>query len=56
MERVRTARLLGVEKDTDNRFSGKRSWDQVSHMGFRSHMSNINAAIGRAQLKKLIIL
>jgi len=53
-EYVRDARLLGVKKDTENRFAGKRSWDfDVTHQGYRYHMSNLFAAIGRAQLKKL---
>ena len=51
---VRDARLLGIKKDTEKRFAGKRSWDfDVSHQGYRYHMSNLFAAIGRAQLKKL---
>ena len=50
---VRDARLLGVKKDTEKRFSGKRSWDfDVVHQGYRYHMSNLFAAIGRVQLKK----
>jgi len=50
-ERVRNARLLGVDKDSERRFSGSRSWDfDVQYQGFRAHMSNINAAIGRSQL------
>lgn len=52
--RLRDARLLGVEKDTEQRYAGKRSWDfDVKHVGFRYHMSNIMAAIGRAQLRRL---
>lgn len=53
-EYIRDARLLGIKKDTENRFAGKRSWDfDVTHQGYRYHMSNLFAAIGRAQLKKL---
>ena len=53
-EHIRDARLLGVKKDTENRFAGNRSWDfDVTHQGYRYHMSNLFAAIGRAQLKKL---
>ena len=44
---ARDARLLGVERDTEARFSAKRSWNfDVRHQGFRYHMSNLNAAIG----------
>ncbi|MFT4804081.1 MAG: dTDP-4-amino-4,6-dideoxygalactose transaminase [Psychroserpens sp.] len=53
-ERLRDGRLLGVEKDTEMRFAGKRSWDfDVNHQGFRFHMSNVNAAIGIQQLKRI---
>ena len=45
LQRVQDARLLGVEKDTQNRFSGQRSWEfDVSAQGWRYHMSNIMAA------------
>lgn len=48
------ARLLGVEGDTAKRFAGARSWDpDVVHQGWRYHLSNIMAAIGIVQLKRL---
>jgi dTDP-4-amino-4,6-dideoxygalactose transaminase len=51
MARVRDMRLLGVQKDSEKRFEGKRSWDfDVQHQGFRYHMSDLFAAIGRVQL------
>ena len=50
---VMDARLLGVEKDTAKRFAGQRSWEfDVTHQGYRYHMSNLFAAIGIEQLKK----
>jgi dTDP-4-amino-4,6-dideoxygalactose transaminase len=50
---VRDARLLGVENDTSARFSGQRSWDfDVTDQGWRYHMSDIMAAIGRVQLSR----
>jgi len=53
IEKVRDLRLLGVMKDTEKRYLGQRSWDfEVVGQGWRYHMSNINAAIGREQLKK----
>jgi dTDP-4-amino-4,6-dideoxygalactose transaminase/dTDP-4-dehydrorhamnose 3,5-epimerase-like enzyme len=53
-QRIRDARLLGVEKDTEKRYSGQRSWlFDVHQQGYRYHMSNLMAAIGRAQLAKL---
>jgi len=54
LQKVRDARLLGVEKDTEKRFSGGRSWYfEVTEQGWRYHMSNIMAAIGIEQLKRL---
>ena len=52
--RLRDARLVGVERDTEARYAARRSWTfDVRHQGFRYHMSNLMAAIGRTQLKKL---
>jgi len=52
-ENIKNARLLGVEKDSDNRYKNLRSWNfDVSNQGWRYHMSNIMAAIGIEQLKK----
>ena len=54
IQKLQDARLLGVEKDTDKRFSGQRSWDfDVKEQGFRYHMSNIMAAIGIVQIDRL---
>jgi len=54
IQRVKDTRLLGVEKDTERRYEGQRSWDfDVKYQGYRYHMSNIFAAIGIAQLKKI---
>ena len=54
LERVRDARLLGVEKDTEKRYSSERSWEfEVNAQGWRYHMSEIMAAIGRVQLTRL---
>lgn len=53
LERVRDARLLGVEKDTNHRYAGERSWDfEVTQQGWRYHMSNIMAVIGIKQLER----
>lgn len=54
LELVKDSRLLGVIKDSEKRYSGNRSWDfDVLNQGYRYHMSNLFAAIGRVQLKKL---
>lgn len=53
LELVKDARLLGVEKDTEKRYQGQRSWKfEVSKQGWRYHMSDIMAAIGVEQLKR----
>ena len=53
VQNMRDARLLGVINDTESRYAGKRSWDfDVCNQGWRYHMSNINAAIGRVQLAR----
>ncbi len=53
LQRIRDARLLGVERDTEKRFQGQRSWEfEVTAQGWRYHMSNIMAAIGIQQLKR----
>ena len=42
------------EGDTEKRYAGERSWDfDVREQGWRFHMSNLMAAIGRVQLQKL---
>ena len=52
IELLRTKRGLGVEKDFSNRFSNKRTWiPQVKNLGWRAHMSNINASIGLSQME-----
>lgn len=53
LQRVRDARLLGVEKDTEKRYTSQRSWEfDVTVQGWRYHMSNIMAAIGLEQLRR----
>lgn len=53
MARIKDARLLGVEKDSEKRYRGERSWDfEVNAQGWRYHMSDIMASIGRVQLRR----
>ncbi|EMY69729.1 DegT/DnrJ/EryC1/StrS family aminotransferase [Leptospira vanthielii] len=53
LNRISDLRLLGVENDTNKRYSGERSWEfDVTEQGWRYHMSNIMAAIGIEQLKR----
>ena len=52
IQSVSDARLLGVVRDTEARYKGLRSWEfDVTAQGWRYHMSNIMAAIGKVQLK-----
>lgn len=44
-------RLVGVTKDTAERYENRRTWDyDVVRQGFRYHLGSIPAAIGRSQL------
>lgn len=53
LQRTRDARLLGVEGDTERRYAGQRSWSfDVTTQGWRYHMSDLMAAIGRVQLRR----
>jgi dTDP-4-amino-4,6-dideoxygalactose transaminase len=50
---IKDARLLGIHRDTEKRYSGERSWEfDVRHQGYRYHMSNLFAAIGLVQLNR----
>ncbi len=50
---VADARLLGVCKDSEKRYRNERSWEfDVTEQGWRYHMSDIMAAIGRVQLRR----
>ena len=53
-EKLQHLRLLGVNKDTTERYKNKRSWDyDVVSQGFRYHLTNIMASVGIAQIKKV---
>lgn len=53
LQRTKDARLLGVDGDTERRYAGKRSWNfDVTAQGWRYHMSDLMAAIGRVQLRR----
>jgi dTDP-4-amino-4,6-dideoxygalactose transaminase len=50
---VKDSRLLGVEQDSERRYRGERSWElNVTTQGWRYHMSDLMAAIGRIQLRR----
>ena len=47
-------RLLGVDKDTTERYKNKRSWDyDVVSEGYRYHLTNIMASVGISQIKQI---
>ena len=53
-QRISDARLLAVEGDAAKRYAGERTWEpDVRRQGWRYHLSNIMAAIGRVQLSRL---
>ncbi|HVJ42757.1 MAG TPA: DegT/DnrJ/EryC1/StrS family aminotransferase [Dongiaceae bacterium] len=53
LERLRHLRLLGVDKDTTERYKNKRAWDyDVVSEGYRYHLTNIMASVGVSQIKR----
>jgi dTDP-4-amino-4,6-dideoxygalactose transaminase len=53
LEKIKDLRLLGVSNDSEKRYNQSRSWDfDVTDQGWRYHMSDIMAALGRCQLKR----
>jgi len=53
LEKIKDLRLLGVNKDSEKRYNQTRSWEfDVTDQGWRYHMSDIMAALGRSQFKR----
>jgi perosamine synthetase len=53
-EKMRILRLHGISKDAWKRYSKEGSWEyDVLENGYKYNMTDINAALGLAQLKKL---
>ena len=47
-------RILGVDKDTSERYKNRRAWDyDVVDEGYRYHLNNIMASIGVSQIKRV---
>jgi dTDP-4-amino-4,6-dideoxygalactose transaminase len=47
-------RLLGVDKDTTERYKNRRAWEyDVVSPGFRYHLTNILASVGVSQIKRV---
>ena len=54
IQNARDARMLGVIGDSSKRATRERSWDfDVKEQGWRYHMSDLFAAIGKVQLGKI---
>ena len=54
LQRLHHLRLLGVDKDTTERYRNQRAWDyDVVDQGFRYHLTNIMASIGVSQIKRM---
>ena len=54
IHKARDTRMLGVIGDSSKRASRERSWDfEVTEQGWRYHMSDLFAAIGKVQLRKV---
>ncbi|MDE2589733.1 MAG: DegT/DnrJ/EryC1/StrS aminotransferase family protein, partial [Patescibacteria group bacterium] len=54
LHRLHHLRLLGVDKDTTERYKNKRAWDyDVVDEGYRYHLTNIMASVGISQIKRI---
>lgn len=54
LERLHHLRLLGVDKDTTERYKNRRAWDyDVVSAGYRYHLTNIMASVGVSQIKRI---
>jgi dTDP-4-amino-4,6-dideoxygalactose transaminase len=53
LRRLQRMRLLGVDKDTTERYKNRRAWEyDVLSEGYRYHLTNIMASIGVSQIKR----
>ncbi len=54
LQRLQHMRLLGVDRDTTERYKNKRAWEyDVVSEGFRYHLTNIMASVGISQIKRV---
>jgi len=54
LHRLQRMRLLGVDKDTSERYKNRRAWEyDVVSEGYRYHLTNIMASIGISQIKRV---
>ena len=53
LQKLHHLRLLGVDKDTTERYKNARAWEyDVVDQGFRYHLTNIMASVGVSQIKR----
>jgi dTDP-4-amino-4,6-dideoxygalactose transaminase len=53
VQQLHRLRLLGVDKDTTERYKNRRAWDyDVLSEGYRYHLTNIMASVGVSQIKR----
>jgi dTDP-4-amino-4,6-dideoxygalactose transaminase len=53
LTRLQRMRILGVDKDTTERYKNRRAWEyDVVSPGFRYHLTNILASVGVSQIKR----
>ena len=53
-QNLQKLRLLGVDKDTIERYKNRRAWDyDVISEGYRYHLTNIMASVGISQIKRV---
>ena len=56
-DRLRTRRLHGMGENVWQRYAPEGAWDyEVSYPGYKSHMTDLNAALGLQQLQKAEML
>ncbi len=54
LEKLQHFRLLGVDRDTTERYKNRRAWEyDVVSEGYRNHLNNIMASIGISQIKRV---
>jgi dTDP-4-amino-4,6-dideoxygalactose transaminase len=54
LEKLQHLRLLGVDRDTTERYKNRRAWEyDVVSEGYRNHLNNIMASIGISQIKRI---
>ncbi len=57
LKKIHEMRLIGMGQPASVMYKNQRAWTyDVKDIGFRYHMSNIHAAIGLAQMKKIEII